>query len=207
MEGPVVHYTELIKAQMQNHIKNRGTGAGGSKTNANGLPYEEMTDLKTEYTIKKEEKHAQVIQFDNDDREFIMTQKSHFMKYMKDEIDLSVSKAHGCKQPDECFIDVQAKRCFIVEKKFQQCGGSVCEKIQTSEFKLWQYSRTFPDYKIIYVYCLSDWFKKNCKAELEYLSEKNVPVFWGNDKQYKTKMVHFILNYKSALQSSSQPDS
>ena len=34
-------------------IKNKGTGAGGSKTNTNGLPYEELTELNTHYEIKK----------------------------------------------------------------------------------------------------------------------------------------------------------
>ena len=31
---------------MDNKIKIRGTGAGGDKTNKNGLPYEELTELK-----------------------------------------------------------------------------------------------------------------------------------------------------------------
>ena len=30
---------------------NRGTGAGGANTNKNGLPYEEMTDLRDKYTV------------------------------------------------------------------------------------------------------------------------------------------------------------
>ena len=33
-------------SNMDNKIKNRGTGAGGDKTNKNGLPYEELTELK-----------------------------------------------------------------------------------------------------------------------------------------------------------------
>jgi hypothetical protein len=91
---------------------------------------------------------------------------------MKDELDTSICKAHGCKNPDECFIDKNRKTIFIIEKKFQQVGGSVCEKIQTPDFKVWQYRRTFPLYQIVYIYCLSEWFKDNCKAELEYLQHK-----------------------------------
>ena len=52
----------------------------------------------------------------------------------------------------------------------------MCEKIQTPDFKKWQYKRTFPDYTVIYIYCLSDWFENNCKAELEYLKYKKIPV-------------------------------
>ena len=114
---------------------------------------------------------------------------------MINEIDNNVNRAHGCKNPDECYIDKELKNVFIIEKKFQQVGGSVCEKIQTPHFKIWQYNRTFPNYNIIYIYCLSDWFKLNCKAELEYLQEQNIPVFWGNDKFYKSKIVNFITNY------------
>jgi len=79
---------------------------------------------------------------------------------MKDEIDTDINQAHGCKHPDECYIDEESKNIFIIEKKFQQIPGSVCEKIQTAQFKRWQYSRTFPNYNIIYIYCLSDWFEK-----------------------------------------------
>jgi hypothetical protein len=113
---------------------------------------------------------------------------------MKDEIDTSVNKAHGCKNPDECYIDKTGKKIIIIEKKFQQVGGSVCEKIQTPDFKLWQYQRTFPNYKIIYIYCLSSWFKTNCEAELEYLNYKNIPVFWGNSETYKKDIIEYIIS-------------
>ena len=92
---------------------------------------------------------------------------------MENKTDNDICKAHGCKQPDECYIDENNKVVYIIEKKFQQTSGSVCEKLQTPDFKLWQYTRTFPQYRIVYIYCLSDWFKKNCIAELEYLEYKN----------------------------------
>ena len=34
------------------NITNRGTGAGGSNTNANGNPYEEKTNLEDNLTIQ-----------------------------------------------------------------------------------------------------------------------------------------------------------
>ena len=43
--------------------------------------------------------------------------------------------------------------------------------------------------------CLSEWFKDNCKAEMEYFHEKNIPVFWGNSETYKQDMIDFIVNY------------
>ena len=50
-------------------------------------------------------------------------------------MDTTINPAHGCKRPDECFINSETKIVFIIEKKFQKVGGSVCEKIQTPDFK------------------------------------------------------------------------
>jgi len=127
---------------------------------------------------------------------FIATKKSGLFRSMNNHIDTKIKKAHGCKNPDECYINQNNKIIFIIEKKFQQKPGSVCEKIQTSDFKKWQYNRTFPDYKIVYIYCLSKWFKNNCEAELEYLKLKNIPVFWGENNSYKESIIEFLINYK-----------
>tara|TARA_B100001540_G_scaffold69824_1_gene62912 strand:- start:2077 stop:2616 length:540 start_codon:yes stop_codon:yes gene_type:complete len=177
-------------------ILNKGNGAGGSNTNKNGLPYEKLTDLDDKTITLEKYKFSSKIIFNNTDKVFIKTKQYNLFQYMKDEIDENITKAHGCKNPDECYIDKESKKIFIIEKKFQQCSGSVCEKIQTPDFKLWQYSRTFPNYNIIYIYCLSDWFKTNCIAELEYLNYKKIKYFWGNSKTYKEDIIEFIVNYK-----------
>lgn len=174
--------------------KNRGTGAGGSNTNKNGLSYERLTDLSDKITVHRKDWYSDVVSFVGSDRLFVRTSQSKLFKCMKDEMDTTVEKAHGCKNPDECYIDKEKRIIFIIEKKFQQCSGSVCEKIQTSEFKKWQYERTFPAYKVVYVYCLSDWFKENCKAEIEYFHHRKVPHFWGSSPSYKEEMVGFILS-------------
>ena len=184
----------MNKINLDENIVNRGTGAGGANTNKNGLSYEQKTDLSSEYNIIKEFKYHKIINFGNN--ELVCINNKQLFKYMKNKTDNNICKAHGCKQPDECFIDENNKVIFIIEKKFQQTSGSVCEKLQTPDFKLWQYTRTFPKYRIVYIYCLSDWFKENCIAELEYLNFKNVPVFWGNDLNYKNKIISFIINCK-----------
>ena len=178
------------------NIINKGTGAGGSKTNKNGLPYEELTDLDDRITIFQKSKYSNTIKFDNNGRYFIKTKQSNLFKCMENKVNKGIKKAHGCKNPDECYIDEESKKMFIIEKKFQQCSGSTCEKIQTPDFKLWQYTRSFPGYTIIYIYCLSEWFKENCKAELEYLDYKEIRYFWGNSETYKDDIINFIINYK-----------
>lgn len=57
----------------------------------------------------------------------------------------------------------------------------------------------FPDYKIIYMYCLSMWFKTNCVVELEYLDFKNFKYWFHNnedDDVSKTEIINYIINYK-----------
>tara|TARA_Y100000816_G_C26012588_1_gene529432 strand:- start:29 stop:625 length:597 start_codon:yes stop_codon:yes gene_type:complete len=184
---------DLVKTS---NFVNKGTCAGGSNTNKTGLSYEALTELYDKIIIVEKNCYSSKIMFKNSKKIFIKTKQAAFFKCMADEKNPNIEKAHGCKNPDECYIDQEFKNIFIIEKKFQQCSGSVCEKIQTPDFKLWQYSRTFPNYTIIYIYCLSDWFKKNCIAELEYLDFKNIRYFWGSSKTYKDDIVNFITNYK-----------
>lgn len=186
-----------------NNIKNRGTGAGGLNTNKNGLSYENNTDLKEYYETYKNDKNKKYfkIKFKNSDKIFIYAHKRALINYMKDnnEINTNIKLAHGCKIPDECYINNSEKTIFIIEKKFQQCSGSVCEKIQTAPFKVWHYKQLYPNYNIVYIYCLSPWFKLNCISELEYLQLNKIPVFWGNSETYKKDIINFITNYKLEL--------
>ena len=87
----------------------------------------------------------------------------------QNKIDDSVEDMNGCKEPDEAYICMKLKLIFIIEKKFQQCSGSACEKLQTGGLKQYHYSRKFPEFKVIYIFCLSDWFKEHCKQELNYI--------------------------------------
>jgi hypothetical protein len=178
-------------------IINKGTGAGGANTNKNGLSYEEKTNLETLYSECSENKKnkSKIIKFIGYENELINANKSMLHKYMENlgEKDISLQSAAGCKEPDEAYIDLAKKYVFIIEKKFQQTPGSVDEKIQTAAFKKYHYSNLFPNFKIHYIYCLSDWFKRDeYKSVLEYLSNINIPVFWGNDEEYKKNIINFM---------------
>ena len=155
----------------------KGRGAGGENTNKTGLVYEDITDLETHYKIinQQQKPKVQLIKFKNSSKLFFKVVKNNLFTFLKDEMDSDIEHAHGCKQPDECYIDDVNNIIFIIEKKFQQVSGSVCEKIQTPDFKIWQYRRIFPEYEIVYIFCLSSWFKTNCKTELKYLEYKKIP--------------------------------
>jgi len=192
-------------------VTNKGTGAGGANTNANGLPYESYTDLSDSYTEwqesseptpgKKSKYPMKSVSFAGYDKQIHVGNKNAFhsgMKLLGFPMVLPVSlgitqPAHGCRQPDEAYVDTQRKKIIIIEKKFQQCGGSVCEKIQSGEFKRRQYQKMYPQFELHYVYCLSSWFKKNCAAEIDDLvNYSNIPVFFGDDEKYKENIIRFI---------------
>lgn len=145
-------------------IIHKGAGAGGANTNINGLSYEEFTDLKSNYKscnfIKKDNIYE--VEFEGYTRKFIKAHKSTLHKYMKKigKMNEDLTPAAGCKEPDEAYIDTEKNIVFIIEKKFQQTSGSVDEKIQTGHFKKKHYEELFPNFKIYYIYCLSDWFKQ-----------------------------------------------
>lgn len=195
LEKNHIHNSEKDIKETNKKIKNKGSKAGGANTNKNGLSYEKLTDLNNQHNIIDTTKKWKKITFVNYDKQFLYTKQANFFKCMAEHMVKNISQAHGCKNPDECYINISDKKIFIIEKKFQQVAGSICEKIQTPDFKLWQYNRLFPTFEIIYIYCLSDWFKINCKAELEYLTQKKIMVFYGNDIDYKSKIIKYINEY------------
>jgi len=176
---------------------NKGTGAGGSNTNKNGLQFEELTNFKDRYESIQTSQIGigSEVTFKGHSRTFIKVSKSALHKYMNKigEKNLTLKPAAGCKEPDEAYIDLEKNIVFVIEKKFQQESGSVDEKLQTGCFKQSHYKELFPNFKIYYMYCLSDWFKRE-ESALKYLKDSGIPVFWGNSETCKEKIIEFIHN-------------
>ena len=192
IDSRVAAESEDTSSQFE-QVTNRGSGAGGANTNLNGLPYEEMTSLETHYDIIESDNNSHTIKFYDSDEIFVTPiKKTMLFRCMRDEHDSEIPDAHGCKRPDEIYINKLSRQMFIIEKKFQNGNGSVCEKIQTAGMKRWNYRKKFPAYSVFYIYCLSPWFRDNCIAELNYLEEINVPVFWGSTDNYKTEIIEFM---------------
>lgn len=57
---------------------NKGTGAGGKNTNKNGLLFEKLTDLKSEYKVISENKYHNEIEFKKNIK-FIESSKKIFL--------------------------------------------------------------------------------------------------------------------------------
>lgn len=196
---------KMIKIKIQKiktKIINKGTGAGGANTNKNGLIFEEVVDLKDGYESIQPSRNGigSEVTFKGYLRTFIEVSKSALHKYMKEirQKNMTLKPAAGCKQPDEAYIDLEEKNIIIIEKKFQQTSGSVDEKLQTGCFKQLHYKELFPNFKIYYMYCLSDWFQRDeYKSVLNYLKDGGIHVFWGNSETCKEKIIEFIHNPSS----------
>ena len=190
----------MIKIKIvKTKIMNKGTGAGGLNTNKNGLKFEELTNFKDRYESIQPSRNGigSEVKFKGHLRTFIKVSKSALHKYMNKigEKNMTLKPAAGCKEPDEAYIDLEKNIVFIIEKKFQQESGSVDEKLQTGCFKQSHYKELFPNFKIYYMYCLSDWFKRNeYESVLNYLTNGGIPVFWGNSETCKENIIDFITN-------------
>jgi hypothetical protein len=186
-----------IQETQETQETNRGTGAGGAQTNINGLAYENQNDLSSRYEIVSEDASGiKTVKFDEHSGLLTTGKKSQFHKVMKQRTSEynDIALLHGTKQPDQWFICLDKKLCFIIEIKYQNGSGSVSEKLQTPTKKLKRLKKMYPDFQILYIYGLSPWFRDNCVAEIEDLGEDNIPYFWGDDINFMDNIVNFILN-------------
>ena len=118
--------------------------------------------------------------------------KLGFHKYLEKEF----NTLHENKlEPDEAIVDEHNKIIYIIEKKFQTCEGSVDEKLQTGVYKKDFYTDQFLNYRITFIYTLSDWFKhKKYNWVIKYLENYGIHVLFGSDIEYQSKLVKIISN-------------
>lgn len=183
------------KKTLDENISNKSK-SGGANTNKNGLGNEREVrkQLSNSCDIIEKKVSYSIVKINGiNDKSFKQVKNGkNFKKCMGGHIDKNVNDAHGCKEPDICYIDENEKIIYILEVKYQGKGGSVCEKLQTGVFKINHYSKLIPGYKISYIYILSPWFKENCTAEIEFLKENNIPIWWTTQKLE----LKDIINYK-----------
>jgi hypothetical protein len=116
-------------------IINKGTGAGGANTNVSGKSFEEKTSIIPELIklnfekkiFETGKKNYYYIKEENN-KKIIFLEQNGFKKYM-----LKVYNKVIRRAPDEAFLieekDKEYKIIKILEKKNQNCEGSVFDKI------------------------------------------------------------------------------
>jgi hypothetical protein len=142
-------------------METKGKGAGGSGTNKNGLPFEECVNE---------------IQIEN----FTYKKQYEFVKYMRP---FENKNFNSFFKPDGAYISNDFKNVYILECKFQNCAGSVDEKLLSSVMKLELYKNKYPGINFFYAFVLSPWFKTQKKYNDWYkiLKEQNIVFFYGKE--------------------------
>lgn len=201
-------FSNIISSKSKYHIRrhNKGIGAGGAKTNANGLPFEKEAMLNDFRTIEPtcinpskkgtiQSNMKKVLMLPNHPKYscIVYVNKGGFNKFMNQYQPTSSKKFY--REPDGAYI------CFpksngdkivikIVEIKNQNVSGSVMEKLfMTSELRYY-YEKMFNGYEFQFMYCLSDYHKCDTEKErfadiLDSFSRNNIQHLYVKTESYQ----------------------
>ena len=182
---------------------NRGTGAGGAKTNHNGKKFEAKTDnlprlLEQGFTKKvipgatgKQSVYHEK-QIDADTSIVYMTQtalKAYFTHFFHKEM---------VRQPDEAYLfrTGDTYKLCILEKKNQNTTGSVDQKLGVGQYLKEEYAECLDErFTIEYAFCLSSFLKKDyisSQKKYEIMrklhAKDHITVLFGDDENYFTTL-------------------
>jgi hypothetical protein len=191
-----------------NNILNKGTGAGGAKTNINGKNFEAKTSneprllvqgfIKT-YMDKKEQKNNFYLEKEFPTGKLVFVQQSGLKKYIKQFNNMDIFRC-----PDEAYIWFPLNETppvlKILEKKEQQTAGSVDTKLLSGPAFKREYELALEGkFKIEYAYCLNEYFSKEFDSDSkkykilgQILSENNIPTLFGDEEDYFGKLDAWI---------------
>jgi len=197
-ENLKIDNTLIVKVK----IKNKGIGAGGSKTNEKGKKFEELTHnekylLENGYSkivIDRKGKFGYYLHKKCEETEISFILQSGLKSYCKKFFDIDVFR-----QPDEAYIiknnDINKKYIIkILEKKEQSREGSV-------ETKLWAAPSLKREYELVlgnkfiieYALCISSYLEKKLNNNTpkynilkEILKENNILIFYGDSEKYQS---------------------
>ena len=179
---------------------NKGTGAGGAKTNLNGINFEEKTYLG-EWIIKEGYELKQIMNSTSRTQLFEVYKGNKHIAYygrqgkvydalklvFPNKINNEYIKTVLSKKinPDAFILNIKTKKLIIFEKKWQQTSGSVDEKIQTAPFKLEMFEKLTRNLNIsvMYQYILSKWFNQDAYRNVKEYYENNEQIdIWTEEE-------------------------
>lgn len=161
----------------------RNIFGGGSRTNQNGLLFEQETslndalldagfDIYNQYDVYYD---GQLIGHSINQAEFATV----FLR-ANGINDRNINSKRW--EPDEAFINELNRTVYIIEKKFQRTSGSVDEKLATFPFKIREYRKLLDPigYDIVYIYLLkSTWFDvPKYQDYYDYMEDLGCPYYF-----------------------------
>ena len=203
-----ITFKEIVKIEqkklMEKKRKNKGTGAGGAKTNENGIKLEEKTrnaystmcdsvkvleNNSNKYKIEEVNINGRIL---NRAPEAAFRRWDKMNGFSKDDEDYKNRGLHGAKNPDDAFIDMVNHIIYWIECKVQEVAGSKCEVLQTYNHKIRNLKERYPGYTINYIYVLDCNFRKHCPKEISYMIEDNIEIVWDDDENFEETLKSVI---------------
>lgn len=188
---------------------NKGTGAGGYKTNYNGLSFEEKTSIEPKLNelkyIKKEikikKRKGVYYEYNKGNINIIYFKKNSFKLYFEKEFNIITYR-----QPDEAYLIKNDNDYIlkILEKKNQNVEGSVEDKLKTGAFNRREYELMINiheniKFKVIYCFCVSKFLQDKLKSDnIKYknikkiMDEDKIGCLYGDDNDYQDKLCEWI---------------
>ena len=202
VEGRIVPVLHDESGSISHTIINKGTGAGGSKTNHNGIAFEQKTDNEHRLILcgfvhknipgKEKQKYGYYLEKIDSEKTIHFVKQNGLKYYMA-----HFHQKELVREVDEAYIITnnvtQSITVKILEKKNQTGSGSVDDKLLVGTyFKFVEYPGCLGDkFKIEYAYCVSAFLKNQYtsghlkwKINRESNEKYNIPVFYGDDETY-----------------------
>ncbi|MFL3012025.1 MAG: hypothetical protein ACJZ1Z_03535 [Acidimicrobiales bacterium] len=157
------------------------TVGGGSRTNLNGLSFEERKDLLESINQHPhfEVKGNKVFQNNKVVGEYF--EKYNFYTSFLEKKGVNWKEINSKQYlPDSIFYNHENRTVYVIEKKYQAGTGSVDEKLQTCDFKKKMYKNLITPLglKTEYYYLLNDWFNKPVYEDVfSYIEEVDCKYF------------------------------
>lgn len=197
---------------LNNKIINKGTCAGGSKTNENGKKYEDLlsNDLilqqnfdfeEKKFTNKSKKIYIYLYKKYIDKEIYFMKQKT-FSQFLQKEYEIK-----SLRDPDEIYIikyNCGKIIFYINEIKNQNVDGSVETKLWScpslkKEYELYL-CKYFSNLQVIYSLTINQFLQnkfedeKNIKYKIlkQILDDENIKVFYGDNSDYLNNLNEFI---------------
>lgn len=182
---------------------NKGTGAGGSKTNKSGKTYEKKVDC-TNYLISNgfelinKNKNIYLIKSINN-LEILFFQQRELNKYLEKKYNKQIYRI-----PDQSILIIAKEKkpkLIIIEIKNQNVSGSVDEKLWAGVAIKKNYQYWLEDFDIEYVFILSSFLynlvienKKKYNGLKKIFDAENIEIFNGDDVNNSENIHNLIIN-------------
>ena len=155
---------------------------GGAQTNANGLEFEQTTSLDTALEAAGFDVIGSKV-YGNGELIGLSVPQNHIYSNFLEGKGIDYRYFNSKKwHPDECFINFSNRTAYIIEKKFQNCAGSVDEKLPGCHFKKQEYEKLFQPLgiKVEFMYIFNDWFRDlRYRDTLEYIKRMDCLYFFN----------------------------